>query len=74
MAGIGVAPCRTMAAEDIRDLQRWTGHGRRRYAGGRTFLLLPGLLRGWAALRALVFRGSPGLLPGPMRSRAGWLG
>ena len=46
MAGIGVAPCRTMAAEDIRDLQRWTGHGRRRYAGGRTFLLLPGLLRG----------------------------
>ena len=28
MAGIGLAPCRSMAAEDIRDLQRWTGHGR----------------------------------------------
>ena len=28
MAGIGLAPCRSMAAEDIRDLQRWTGQGR----------------------------------------------
>ena len=24
MAGIGPAPCRAVAAEDVRDLQRWT--------------------------------------------------
>src|SRR5260221_9527475 len=28
MAGIGLAPCRSMAAENIRDLQRWTWQGR----------------------------------------------
>ena len=27
MAGMGFAPCRTMAAEDIRDLQCQTRHG-----------------------------------------------
>src|SRR5258705_490152 len=26
MAGIGLTPCRSMAAENIRDLQRRTGH------------------------------------------------
>jgi len=26
MAGIGLAPCRALAAEDVRDLQRWTRH------------------------------------------------
>jgi hypothetical protein len=29
VAGIGRTPCRPVVAEDIRDLQRWTGHGRR---------------------------------------------
>jgi hypothetical protein len=29
MAGIGSAPCRSMIAEDIRDLQCWTRHERR---------------------------------------------
>ena len=38
MAGIGVAPCRTMAAEDIRDLQSWARHERRASAGGRLSL------------------------------------
>ena len=28
MAGIGPAPCRAVAAEDVRDLQRWTRHAR----------------------------------------------
>ena len=28
MAGIGSAPCRSMVAENIRDLQCWAGHGR----------------------------------------------
>ena len=26
MAGIGLTPSRAVVAEDIRDLQRWTGH------------------------------------------------
>ena len=31
MAGIGPAPCRAVAAEDVRDLQRWTRHGEPRF-------------------------------------------
>ena len=41
MAGIGSAPCRTVVAEDIRDLQRWTRHGAALQAGGSA----PGLRR-----------------------------
>jgi hypothetical protein len=33
MAGIGLSPCRAMAAEDIRDLQSRTRHRRRALAG-----------------------------------------
>ena len=44
VAGIGTAPRRPVVAEDIRDLQRWTGHGRRALRRRRAFLLL-GLLR-----------------------------
>ena len=29
MAGMGFAPCRTMAAEDVRNLQGWARHARR---------------------------------------------
>jgi len=29
MAGIGLTPCRTMRAEDIRELERWARHARR---------------------------------------------
>ena len=46
MAGIGLAPCRSMAAEDIRDLQRWTGQDVGRYAGGWSFRLFLDFLRG----------------------------
>ena len=42
--GVGSTPRRPVVAEDIRDLQRWTGHGRGRYAGGWSFLLL-GVMR-----------------------------
>ena len=38
MAGVGLAPCRAMVAEDIRDLQRRARHPRR--ASGRR--LVPG--------------------------------
>src|SRR5260370_15569058 len=53
MAGIGLAPCRSMAAENIRDLQRRTGQERRALGGrlslglvlslrlGRVFWLVP---------------------------------
>ena len=33
MAGMGLTPCRAMAAEDIRNLQSWARH-RRRASGG----------------------------------------
>ena len=36
MAGIGPTPRRAVAAEDVRDLQRWTRHLRRVQAGGST--------------------------------------
>jgi hypothetical protein len=38
MAGVGLTPCRAMAAEDIRDLQSWTRH-KRRVSAGRLNLL-----------------------------------
>jgi hypothetical protein len=41
MAGIGLAPCRSMAAEDIRDLQCRARHARR-------------ALRGWLGLVELT--------------------
>ena len=40
MAGIGLAPCRSMAAEDVRDLQCWAGHGRGRLCRRRIFPVL----------------------------------
>ena len=42
MAGIGFAPCRSMAAEDIRDLQSWTRHARRTLGGRLSPLELAG--------------------------------
>ena len=36
MAAIGIAPCGTLIAEDIRDLQRWPAHG----SGGLRWRLL----------------------------------
>jgi hypothetical protein len=45
MAGIGLTPCRTMAAEDIRDLQRRARHARRASGGQRVLgLVLRGLI------------------------------
>src|SRR5260221_14246347 len=46
MAGIGLAPCWSVAAQDIRDLQRWTGQDVGRYAGGWSFPLFLDFLRG----------------------------
>ena len=44
VTGIGRTPRGPVLAEDIRDLQRWTGHGRRRLRRRRVFPAPPGLL------------------------------
>ena len=41
MAGVGSAPGRSMAAEDIRDLQNWTRHNGRALRGRHVRLALP---------------------------------
>src|SRR6201987_179972 len=38
MTLIGVTPSRAVIAEDIRDLQSWSSHGRRRYGAGGSSL------------------------------------
>jgi hypothetical protein len=44
MAGIGLAPCLAMAAEDIRNLQPWTCQQRRALGGRLVFGLVFGLV------------------------------
>src|SRR5205085_11463397 len=39
--GVGRPPRRPVVAEDIRDLQRWTGHSRRRLGRRLHFLAVP---------------------------------
>ena len=46
MAGIGLAPCLAMAAEDIRNLQPWTCQQRRALGGRLVFGLVVRLLLG----------------------------
>ena len=47
MAAVGLAPSGTVVAEDVRDLQSWSSHDRRRYrAGGSSVCRLGGLRRG----------------------------
>src|SRR6266704_3602352 len=46
VSGIGATPRRPVVAEDIRDLQRWTGHAAGCYAGGWSFLFFLSFLRG----------------------------
>ena len=52
--GVGSAPRRPMVAEDIRDLQRWTGHVRGLLGRRRVFRGLWGLPRLLARLRQQV--------------------
>src|ERR1700757_5458168 len=44
VSGIGATPRRPVVAEDIRDLQRWTGHGRGLLRRRLVRPALPGLL------------------------------
>ena len=55
MAGVGLAPRRSMAAEDIRNLQLWTCQERRALGGQLGLGLLPSLL--FDLLLDLVFLG-----------------
>ena len=45
MAAVGLAPSGTVVAEDIRDLQRWSSHNRRRYCAGGSSV--SGFVRLW---------------------------
>src|SRR5215831_3943856 len=38
MPAVGLAPSRALIAEDIRNLQSWSSHGRRRYGAGGSAL------------------------------------
>ena len=47
MPAVGLTPSRTVIAENVRDLQSWSSHGRRRYgAGGFSVSCLARLRRG----------------------------
>src|SRR5271169_7202373 len=38
MPAVGLTPSRTVIAENVRDLQSWSSHGRRRYGAGGSLL------------------------------------
>src|ERR1700681_4462791 len=38
MPAVGLTPGRTVVAENVRDLQSWSSHGRRRYGSGGSAL------------------------------------
>ena len=55
MAAVGLAPSRTVVAEDVRDLQSWSSHNRRRYGAGGSSV------SGFARLCRRVLRRASGL-------------
>src|SRR5215475_3656162 len=67
MAAVGLTPSGTVIAEDIRDLQSWSNHNRRRYdAGGFSVSgfarrLLRGAVSGFARLGRGALRRTSGL-------------
>src|SRR5438876_2427604 len=59
MPAVGLSPSRTMVAENVRDLQSWSGHSRRRYGAGgssrsRLGRLRPGALGSSSGLSILA--------------------
>ena len=59
MATVGLTPSGTVIAEDVRDLQRWSNHNRRRYGAGgfsvsRFARLWRGVLRRTSGLSILA--------------------
>ena len=55
MPAVGLTPSRAVIAEDVRDLQSWSSHGRRRYGARGSSL------SGLARLRRGVLRPARGL-------------
>ena len=55
MATVGLAPSGAVVAEDVRDLQSWSSHNRRRYCTGGSSVC------GFARLWRRVFRRASGL-------------
>src|ERR1700752_23751 len=45
MPAVGLTPSRTVIAENVRDLQSWSSHGRRRYPAGGVSGSRPARLR-----------------------------
>jgi hypothetical protein len=45
MPAVGLTPSRTVIAENVRDLQSWSSHGRRRYGAGGSSVSRPARLR-----------------------------
>src|SRR5258707_10564228 len=57
MPAVGLAPSRTVIAENVRDLQSWSSHGRRRYGASGSGSSVSRLVR----LRRGALRPSSGL-------------
>src|SRR5262249_9174180 len=55
MAAVGLTPRRAVVAEDVRDLQSWSNHERRRYGAGGL------VVSRFARLRRGAFRPASGL-------------
>ena len=54
MGGIGFTPCRTVVAEDLRDLQRRSGLTAGRYAGGVGLGMINGVSRSSGLITARI--------------------
>src|SRR6266851_102746 len=50
MPAVGLAPGRTVIAENVRDFQSWSSHGRRRYGAAGSGP--PGGFRSWQSFRS----------------------
>ena len=54
VAGIGFTPSGPVVAEDVRDLQSWTGHERRGYAAARPSWAVSGVSRSNGLMTARI--------------------
>ena len=69
MAAVGLTPSGTVIAEDVRDLQSWSNHNRRRYGAGG--FSVSGLVSGFARLLRGAVSGFERLLRGVLRRTSG---
>ena len=69
MAAVGLTPSGTVIAEDVRDLQSWTNHNRRRYGAGG--FSVSGSVSGFARLLRGAVSGFERFLRGALRRTSG---